>query len=80
MTAAESEEFERKLAKASSIFQFNIKSTTTLGKEGNMLRCQMSGDFGLPDESAFNAEYFVGKNDSGDLVWRFVGKPPYELY
>jgi hypothetical protein len=78
-TEAERGEFERNLTQKFSNYHLNIKSTTTLGSEGNMLHCRMSGDYGLSDVTGYDTEYFVGKDDNGRLAWRFVGIPPYQV-
>lgn len=67
------------LEKSLAAFQMNIQSTTTLGKEGNMLRCEMTGDYGAEGTGTFDVEYSVGRDDSNSLVWRFKGMAPYDV-
>jgi hypothetical protein len=63
-----------------SNLRLNIISTTTLGKDGNMLSCQMDWDYGDPQMTFRNGRYRVGRNDQGDLTWQFEGRyPPYDI-
>jgi hypothetical protein len=55
-----------------------IQSTTTLGQMGNFNSCSMAYDHGSPDSQA-TYNYLIGRNDSGDIVWRSSDQPPFEF-
>jgi hypothetical protein len=59
-------------------YRLNIKSTATLRQDGNFLACQMSYDYGNP-KVTFEFQYSVGKDDAGNLTWRYTGSPPYQI-
>ena len=59
-------------------YRLTIRSTTTLGQQGNLTLCSMSWDYGDPAWTK-TFHYAVGRDDKGDLVWRFDGRPPYQI-